>query len=123
MVLEWLRGPGKGTPQRKREQERRTRRRIVQYFDCTWSSAYREERARISNISPTGCYIESRFSVPEQGTELADLTVSLSTGSLILPATVITTTPGVGFAVRFAQLDPQTLDFLKRLTDTTPIEP
>jgi PilZ domain-containing protein len=123
MVLEWLRGPSKGTPERKRQQERRARRRIVQYFDCWWSSAYGEERARISNISPTGCYIESRFSVPEQGTELADFTVSLPTGSLILPATVITTTPGVGFAVRFARLDPQTLDFLKRLTDTTPVEP
>ena len=113
MFRGWRRRPDKGWPDRER-------RRIVRYFDCTWSSAWREERARISNISPTGCYIESRFSVPEQGTELADFTVTLSTGAaLILPATVITTTPGIGFAVRFAELDPHTRGLLNELTEAS----
>ena len=45
-----------GKPHRQRPQ------RIARYFDCTWVTAWGEERARVSSLSLTGCYIESRFS-------------------------------------------------------------
>ena len=37
------------------------RQRVDRHFDCTWRSAWGEERARVSSLSPNGCYIESRF--------------------------------------------------------------
>jgi len=99
------------------ERDRRRRQRIAQYFDCTWSSAWREEHSRISSLSPTGCYIESRFSVPADGSVISDLKISLSSETVLLQGTVIDPTPGVGFAVRFVQLDPRTHARLKALTD------
>jgi hypothetical protein len=99
------------------ERERRRRQRIVRYFDCTWSSAWREEQSRISSLSTTGCYIESRFSVPADGNVVSDLTISLSAEPLILQGTVIDATPGVGFALRFTQLDSRTRARLKALTN------
>ncbi|HEY1303211.1 MAG TPA: hypothetical protein VGF24_06660 [Vicinamibacterales bacterium] len=97
--------------------DRRRQPRIVRYFDCTWSSAWGEEHARISSLNAFGCYIESRFSVPAEGTEISDLTVSVSTETLLLQGTVIDATPGIGFAVRFTQLDPHICDCLKGLAD------
>lgn len=110
---QWLKALSGHTPDRRRRQ------RIVQYFDCTWSSEWREESARISNLSPTGCYIESRFTVPAQGTVVSDLTVSLPTGAITLQGTVIDATPGVGFAVRFTQLDTHAHDCLNALARAT----
>ena len=46
---------------------REQRQRVVQYFDCTWVSQWGPMNARISNLSPSGCYIDSRFSVPAVG--------------------------------------------------------
>ena len=94
---------------------RRQRQRINQYFDCTWQSVWGEERARLTSLSPTGCYIETRFSVPATGTAIHDLTVALPTGKLHVQGTVIDAIPGVGFALRFTELDTDTLDRLKGL--------
>jgi PilZ domain len=120
----WLRALRGGKPEDrgKPEDNRRRRQRLVRYFDCTWSSQWGEERARISNISPTGCYIESRFSVPAKGTVLTDLTFTLSTQPLTIQGTVIDATPGVGFAVRFIQPDSHTLDSLNAVATTTAIQ-
>jgi PilZ domain len=85
--------------------DRRQRRRITQYFDCTWLSAWGEERCRISSLSPTGCYIDSRFTVPAEGTQVQDINVTLPTGQITLQGTVVYAMPGVGFAVRFTQVD------------------
>ena len=46
---------------------RRQRQRIEGYFDCSWMSVWGDQKARISSISPTGCYIDSRFTVPPPG--------------------------------------------------------
>ena len=94
---------------------RRQRQRINQYFDCTWQSVWGEERARLTSLSPTGCYIETRFSVPATGTAIHDLTVALPTGKLHVQGTVIDAIPGVGFALRFIELDTDTLDRLRVL--------
>ena len=112
-------------PQRWREARwlgkprRPPRQRIVRYFDCTWCSAWGEERSRISSLSPTGCYIESRCSVPAVGEVVRDLTVILSTGTLDLQGAVIDATPGIGFAVRFIEVDSATRDRLSALVERT----
>jgi len=95
--------------------DRRQRQRINQYFDCAWQSAWGEERARITRLSPTGCYVESRFSVPATGTAIEDLSVTLPTGTVNVQGTVVDAIPGVGFALRFTELDTETFDRLSVL--------
>lgn len=110
MTLRWSGSSNSGTPYRAR------RHRIAHYFDCTWSSQWGLERARVSSLSPTGCYIETRISVPAEGVEISDLLVSLPTGPVSLRGTVVSAEPGIGFAMRFTQLDAPTLDSLNALT-------
>ena len=94
---------------------RQQRQRIERYFDCTWLSVWGEERSRISSLSPTGCYIDSRFTAPAEGTVVCDITLPLTSGTLTLQGTVIATMRGVGFAVRFTELDKDTRDGLSVL--------
>ena len=93
----------------------RQRQRIVRYFDCTWSSEWGEERCRVSSLSVTGCYVEGRFSVPAAGTMVRNLSVVLPNGTLTLEGMVISAMRGVGFAVRFTELDPVTREGLRVL--------
>ena len=46
---------------------RRRGKRIYRYFECNWVSPWGDQQARISSISPTGCYINDRFTVPPEG--------------------------------------------------------
>ena len=85
--------------------ERRRRHRVEEYFDCTWLSDWGEEKCRVSSLSPTGCYIEGRFSVPPEGTPVQDITVTLPTGPITVQGEVVHAMPGVGFAVRFSDVD------------------
>ena len=109
MPLRWLRGLGSAKPDRRRGE------RIARYLDCTWLGAWGEERARVSSLSITGCYIESRFSVPAEGAVVRELTLTMPTGTLNLQGTVIDATRGIGFAVRFTELDENTRDRLRAL--------
>lgn len=95
----WNRGSGGG---------RRQRQRIYRYFECNWVSPWGEQQARISSISPTGCYIDDRFTVPPEGTHVREICVAVPGGEISVHGTVIGATPGVGFAVRFADMDDAT---------------
>lgn len=97
------------------KRRRQQRQRVARYFDCTWLSPWGEERARVSSLSPTGCYIESRFSVPPEGTLISELTIALSTGRVSLQGTVVDSMSGVGFAVRFTEPDTKTRECLSAL--------
>ncbi len=70
--------------------------RIDRYFDCSWRSAWGEERARVSSLSPTGCYIESRFSVPPDGETVHCNSLQASTH----PGTLIGSMPCGGIVLR-----------------------
>jgi len=87
---------------------RQERQRIERHLDCTWLSQWGEERCRISSLSPTGCYIDSRFTTPAVGTVVQDITILLATGDLVLQGTVLDSMRGVGFAVRFTDVDEET---------------
>jgi len=97
------------------KRRRQQRQRVARYFDCTWLSQWGEERARVSSLSPTGCYIESRFSVPPEGAVVREITLALPTGTVHLQGTVMDAMSGVGFAVRFSELDTKTRDCLNVL--------
>ena len=106
MPQRWL---GARWSQKERRQQRQ---RVARYFDCTWLSQWGEEKARVSSLSPTGCYIESRRSVPPEGSVVQELTIALPTGSVTLQGTVVDAMSGVGFAVRFIELDTKTRESL-----------
>jgi hypothetical protein len=95
--------------------ERRQRQRTELYFDCSWVSVWGEERSRVSSLSPTGCYIESR-STPAEGTVVRDITIHLPAGPITLQGTVISAMRGVGFAVRFTEVTKDAVDRLSALT-------
>ena len=99
--------------------ERRQQQRIEQYFECTWLSAWGEEKSRANSLSPTGCFIESRFSAQTQGASVPGITFTLPTGPLTVQGEVVSATPGVGFAVRFTQVDADTSARLSALVPAT----
>jgi len=85
--------------------DRRRQQRVEQYFDCVWASEWSEERSRVSNLSPEGCYIECRSAVPSEGTSALAITVTLPTGEVTVQGTVVHSIRGVGFAVQFTAVD------------------
>jgi hypothetical protein len=92
------------------------RQRVVHYFDCTWVSQWGPIQARLSNISPTGCYVDSRFTVPALGEIVENITVTPNgEHPLVLHGTVIDSMRGIGFAVRFAQLEDEARERLSAL--------
>ena len=93
----------------------RRRQRVARYFDCSWLGPWGEERARVSSLSLTGCYIESRFSVPPDGVVIRELTIGVPTGTVNLEGTVVDAMSGVGFAVRFSDVDAKTRERLNVL--------
>jgi hypothetical protein len=111
MAHQWLTGWWNQGPRGNRRQ----RQRIERYFDCSWMSVWGDQKARISSISPTGCYIDSRFTVPPEGTHVREICMTIPGGELSVHGTVLCPTPGVGFAVRFADMDDETQAALNRL--------
>jgi hypothetical protein len=96
-------------------EHRRRRQRIERYFNCTWQSPFGVAHARVSSLSPTGCYIENRFLVPKRDEEILELTVDLPTGPVTLEGLVIDAMPGVGFAVRFTRVEEDARECLSAL--------
>ena len=96
-------------------QHRRQRQRIALYLDCRWQSEWGAQQSRISSLSPTGCYIEDRFTVPHSGETVPELTMTLPTGPISVQGRVLDAMPGIGFAVRFMGVDDETHDRLSAL--------
>ena len=95
----------RGTSIRRRRQWPRQRQRIERYFECNWMSDWGEQQTRISSISPTGCYVVSRLTVPPEGTHVREICVAIPDGEISLHGTVLKAEPGIGFALRFADMD------------------
>lgn len=115
----WKRGTSDGGRHRP---QRPQRQRIDRYFECNWLSDWGEEQTRVSSISPTGCFIDSRFTVPPSGTHVQELSVALPSGCINVEGTVLSATPGIGFAVRFTQIDKATRARLIALVAARPQE-
>lgn len=118
-MFHWLRTLLSGSRSRQQRQQPFRPPRVSSYFDCIWHSAWGEEQARVSSLSVTGCYIETRLSVPEAGTVIRDLAITLPTGRLSVTGTVIDPIRGIGFAMRFGELDTDTRDRLSALVQAT----
>ncbi len=117
MARLWFRARQQEKQSPREAREGRQAHRLAQYFDCTWTSPWGEERARVSSLSLTGCYIETRFSVPPDGVVIRELTIALPAGTVNLEGTVVDATTGVGFAVRFSEFDAKTRESLNVVID------
>jgi hypothetical protein len=115
----WKRGSSDGG---RRQPQRPQRQRIERYFECNWLSDWGEEQTRVSSISPTGCFIDSRFTVPPSGAHVPELSVALPSGCITVGGTVLSARPGVGFAVRFTEVDSATRARLIALVASRPQE-
>ena len=115
----WKRGSSDGG---RRQPQRPQRQRIDRYFECNWLSDWGEEQTRVSSISPTGCFIDSRFTVPPSGTHVQELSVALPSGCITVGGMVLSARPGVGFAVRFTEVDAATRARLIALVASRPQE-
>ena len=115
----WKRGSSDGG---RRKAQRPQRQRIDRYFECNWLSDWGEEQTRVSSISPTGCFIDSRFTVPPSGSHVQELSVALPSGCITLGGTVLSARPGIGFAVRFTEVDETTRARLIALVAARPQE-
>jgi hypothetical protein len=81
-------------------------------------SQWGEQRARVSTLSVSGCYINGR-TAPAAGTELREITVTLPAGPFTVRGIVVESTPGVGFAIRFTGLDSDARAALHELVRVT----
>jgi len=88
-----------------RPRERRAEPRVGRYFECTWLSDFGPTKARVSDLSLTGCFIDSR-STPLVGQAVDEIVVWREGGEpLTLTGVVVHSTRGVGFAVRFTEMN------------------
>ena len=90
--------------------ERRRSPRHALYLDCTWDGASGLSTIRISDLSVTGCFVDSR-ATPPVGHRIG-VHVTLGTVPATLYGTVVSTQREIGFAVQFEELDPATRERL-----------
>jgi hypothetical protein len=81
--------------------DRRRAFRSPFFIECSWTNS-----ARITDISLTGCYVDSRL-VPKEG-EPVEFTAEIAGGTVILRGTVVNPRLDLGFGVRFEPLPDDT---------------
>ena len=86
----------------RRSSQRRSIHSTVQYFD---SQSAGRTRARISDLSVTGCYIDTLNPLP-LGSKI-HLTLKPSGESMEVLAEVVSSSPNMGMGVRFLELTPE----------------
>lgn len=92
--------------------ERRQQKRLAVPLEGRWQGGSGAARCRISDISVSGCFIHC-LSQPAPG-ERTKITVEFrESDALTLAGTVVYAEAGIGFAVQFADLDPEVRAVLK----------
>jgi hypothetical protein len=92
--------------------ERRHATRGKVFLECTWT-----RDSRISDISLTGCYVDTRL-MPELGEEL-EFFVTTDQDPIKVRGTVATVHPGIGFGFKFAELTDETRERITALIGDT----
>ena len=96
------------TPQNERRQHRRLKIKVpVELYTENSSSPI---RGATSDLSLTGCYIETIFPFPV-GTEL-EMKLQLE-GTVLLLGTVVTSDPQVGSGIHFTRMLPEDIEELR----------
>jgi hypothetical protein len=79
--------------------------RVTHYFECRWFGKWGAFDARLNDLSVSGCYIVNRRNTPSVGEVVEIDLVRTAKEPLPLAGEVVSTEPGIGFAVRFAGVD------------------
>ncbi len=96
--------------------ERRSDRRLRLPLELKWESGSGKHDARVYDIGVSGCYVESISSVTTG--EHVRMEIQLPGGHwLKLEGEVVHHQPGMGFALRFANLSRLDGEILARLTE------
>lgn len=95
-------------------EERRGEERIPTLLELRWQSLSGKHAARISDMSLSGCYVETMGQVTVG--ELIRFEVQLPTGRLMpLIGEVVYHLPGMGFGMRFRSLTPRQKEMIESL--------
>ena len=95
--------------------DRRDHPRVLHYFDCRWFSKWGATDARLNDLSASGCHVVNRFTTPSVGDQV-DIEVIRTTGEpLALSGEVVSVERGVGFGVRFGEIEADTRDQIEAL--------
>jgi hypothetical protein len=92
--------------------ERRKAPRAKCVLDGTWSGVSIGGSVRISDVSATGCFIET-LATPQRG-ERVRVQLQLPQGPLSVNAEVTNVEPRMGFGARFLDIDADTADILAK---------
>lgn len=87
--------------------ERRTHERLSRPLEGSWRGASGATRCRISDISASGCFLQS-LAMPAVG-ESTEVTIEFGPDQVMtMTGEVVYAERGMGFAVKFAALDNET---------------
>jgi hypothetical protein len=96
--------------------ERRHQARFAHPLEGSWRGASGATRARIADISTSGCFVQS-LAEPSPG-ETTVVTIEFGAeDAMALPSEVVYAERGMGFAVKFVGLDDATVGVLQAKID------
>ena len=96
--------------------ERRTHRRVNFPLECEWALFNGSfAHTRLSDLSLGGCFVETRVG-PQLG-DTTEVAVTLLDTPTTLRGTVVSVQPGIGFALRFSDLDQRAAELLRRFLE------
>lgn len=98
--------------------ERRRHERLNRPLDAEWQGASGSGRCRIGDISLGGCFVQTLVS-PALEEKTAVTLIGPAGQPILLEGSVVTTYPGIGFALRFEPMPPETEDLLRQVIDGT----
>jgi hypothetical protein len=95
--------------------DRRSHPRVSHAFDCRWFGKWGATDAELDDLSATGCHVVCRLTTPSIG-DSVDIEVLRTTKEpLALSGEVIQVERGVGFSVRFVELEAEIRDQIESL--------
>ena len=97
--------------------ERRKHRRVNVPLECEWAlfnGSFAE--AHLSDLSLGGCFVDTRAG-PQLG-DTTEVSVTLLDTPTTLRGTVVSVQPGIGFALRFSDLDQRATELLHRFLES-----
>ena len=92
-------------PIEKAMSESRRDPRVNHYFDCRWFGKWGATDARLDDLSVSGCHVVNRFSTPSMGETVEIDVVRTAADPLLLSGEVVHVERGVGFSVRFGEVN------------------
>ena len=98
------------------DQDRRKHKRVSRPFEGNWTGASGANSCRISDVSLGGCFVQT-LATPTAGEE-THVTITFGNDvSVSFAGKVIYVEPGMGFAVKFNDLNDEGSEEIRRLLE------